>query len=54
MPSVALMYRPNSWLVMNESVWTGYPLKGDGTNIPPELCTKGYSVAGLYQLRNVE
>jgi peptide/nickel transport system substrate-binding protein len=54
MPSVALMYRPNSWMVMNESVWTGYPLEGDGTNIPPELCTKGYSVAGLYQLRNVE
>lgn len=41
MPSVALMYRPNSWMVMNESVWTGYPLEGDGTNIPPELCTKG-------------
>ena len=53
MPSVALMYRANCWMVMNESVWAGYPLEGDGTDIPPELCTNGYSVAALYQLRNV-
>lgn len=49
-PSVSLMYRPNVWCIMNESVWTGYPTEGDGTNIPPDLCIYGYSIAALYNL----
>lgn len=53
-PSVALMYRPNSWYVVNESVWTGYPMEGDGTEIPPELCINGYSMAALYNLTLVK
>lgn len=53
-PSVSLMYRPNSWCAMNESVWTGYPTEGDGTDIPPELCMYGYGSAALYNLTLVK
>lgn len=53
-PSVSLMYRPNSWCAMNESVWTGYPTEGDGTEIPPDLCMYGYGSAALYNLTLVK
>ncbi len=49
-PSVSLMYRPNYWCAMSESVWTGYPTEGDDTLIPPNLCMYGYGVAALYNL----
>jgi len=49
-PSFSLMYRPNMFHAVNESVWTNYPEDGDGKNIPPLVLINGYSVAGLYEL----
>jgi peptide/nickel transport system substrate-binding protein len=51
-PSFALMYRPQAFHTVNESVWTGFPKSGDGTNppVPPLDLTDGYSIAGLYNL----
>ena len=53
-PSFALMYRPQIFHTVNESVWTNFPEQGDGTNIPPQLLTDGYGIAGLYNLELVE
>lgn len=53
-PSFAAMYRPAAFHIVNESVWTNYPQKDDGTNIPPLDCTDGYGVAALYNLTLVE
>jgi peptide/nickel transport system substrate-binding protein len=52
-PSFTLMYRPQSFHNVNESVWTNFPHGGDGTNpaIPPLDLTDGYSIAGLYNLK---
>ena len=50
-PSVSLMYRPQLFYVVNESVWTNYPEQGD--DIPPTDCTDGYGVAALYELQLV-
>jgi peptide/nickel transport system substrate-binding protein len=50
-PSFALMYRPEVFYAVNESVWTGFPEQGDGLNIPPTDLTDGYGIAGLYHLR---
>jgi len=33
-PSFTLMYRPQSFHAVNESVWTGFPHQDDGTNPP--------------------
>jgi peptide/nickel transport system substrate-binding protein len=52
-PSFALMYRPELFYAVNESVWTGYPEQGDGKNIPPTDLTDGYGIAGLYNLKLV-
>jgi peptide/nickel transport system substrate-binding protein len=51
-PSFTLMYRPQSFHTVNESVWTNFPHQGDGTNppVPPLDLTDGYSIAGLYNL----
>ncbi len=51
-PSFTLMYRPQSFHAVNESVWTNFPHDGDGTNppVPPLDLTDGWSVAGLYNL----
>jgi len=49
-PSFSLMYRPEQFHAVNESVWTGYPEKDDGNNIPPSDCTDGYGIAALYNL----
>jgi peptide/nickel transport system substrate-binding protein len=35
-PSFTLMYRPQSFHTVNESVWTNFPFDGDGTNPPVE------------------
>lgn len=52
MPVVALMYRP--WFFHTvESVWTGFPELGDGTNIPPQVLKNGLGIAALYNLRLV-
>jgi peptide/nickel transport system substrate-binding protein len=55
-PSFTLMYRPQSFHTVNESVWTNFPHDGDGTNppVPPLDLTDGWSVAGLYNLTLVK
>lgn len=52
-PSFTLMYRPDQFHTVNESVWTGFPHGDDGTNppVPPMICTDGWSVACLYNLK---
>jgi len=54
-PSFTLMYRPDLFHAVNESVWTGYPHQDDGSDpqIPPMLCTDGWSIACLYNLEPV-
>jgi peptide/nickel transport system substrate-binding protein len=54
-PSFTLMYRPQSFHAVNETIWTGYPHQGDGTNppVPPLDLTDGWSIAGLYNLKLV-
>ncbi|MCB0101584.1 MAG: ABC transporter substrate-binding protein [Anaerolineales bacterium] len=54
-PSFTLMYRPQSFHTVNESVWTNFPYDGDGTNppVPPMDLMDGWGVAGLYNLELV-
>lgn len=52
-PSFALMYRPELFHAVNESVWTNFPEQGDGLNIPPTNLLCGYGIAGLYNLELV-
>ena len=54
-PSFTLMYRPQSFHTVNESVWTNFPNADDGTNppVPPLDLTDGWSIAGLYNLQLV-
>jgi peptide/nickel transport system substrate-binding protein len=54
-PSFTLMYRPQSFHTVNESVWTNFPHQDDGTNppVPPLNLTDGWSIAGLYNLELV-
>jgi peptide/nickel transport system substrate-binding protein len=54
-PSFQLMYRPQSFHTVNESVWTNFPHQGDGTNppVPPLDLTDGWGIAGLYNLKLV-
>ena len=47
-PSFSLMYRPDKFHAVNESVWTNFPNESNG--IPPLDCTDGYSIAALYEL----
>ncbi len=49
-PSFSLMYRPDQFHAVNESIWTNYPESGDGNNIPPLVLLNGYSIAGLYKI----
>ncbi len=51
-PSFTLMYRPDLFHAVNESVWTGFPNQEDGSNppVPPMICTDGWSIACLYNL----
>lgn len=55
-PSFTLMYRPQSFHAVNESVWTNFPHGEDGTNppVPPLDLTDGWSIAGLYNLELVK
>jgi peptide/nickel transport system substrate-binding protein len=49
-PSFSLMYRPDQFHAVNESIWTNYPENGDGKNIPPMILVNGYGIAGLYEI----
>jgi peptide/nickel transport system substrate-binding protein len=51
-PSFTLMYRPQAFHTVNESVWTNFPHDGDGTSpaVPPLDLIDGWSIAGLYNL----
>lgn len=53
-PSFSLMYRPNLFHAVNESVWTSYPEAGDGNNIPPLVLMDGYGIYGLYKITLVK
>ncbi len=52
-PSFSLMYRPDKFHAVNETVWTNFPDSEDGRNIPPSDCTDGYGIAALYELELV-
>ena len=54
-PSFTLMYRPQLFHTVNESIWTFFPHQGDGTNppVPPLNLIDGWSIAGLYNIRLV-
>jgi peptide/nickel transport system substrate-binding protein len=54
-PSFTLMYRPQAFHAVNETVWTGFPHEGDGTNppVPPLDMTDGWGIAGLYNVKLV-
>ena len=54
-PSFTLMYRPDLFHTVNETVWTGFPHQGDGTEppVPPMIMTDGWSIAGLYNIELV-
>ena len=49
-PSIPLMYRPWLFYTVNESVWSGFPVEGDGTDIPPQICMDGAGVRALYKI----
>ncbi|MDR0561942.1 MAG: ABC transporter substrate-binding protein [Spirochaetaceae bacterium] len=50
-PIAVVMYRPILFFTVNTSNWEGYPKLGDGTNIPPTLCSHGYGIEALYRLK---
>ena len=54
-PSFTLMYRPQSFHAVNETVWTNFPHQDDGTDppVPPLDCTDGWSIACLYNIELV-
>ncbi|MBU3112925.1 ABC transporter substrate-binding protein [Clostridium lacusfryxellense] len=57
-PSFSLMYRPELFYTVNETVWTNYPQEGSksdkGIGIPPYDLTDGYGIAGLYTMKLVK
>ena len=55
-PSFTLMYRPELFHTVNETVWTNFPHQDDGTNppVPPMVCINGWGVACLYNITLVK
>jgi len=51
-PSFTLMYRPDMFHAVNETVWTNFPHQDDGTDppVPPMVCVDGWSIACLYNV----
>jgi peptide/nickel transport system substrate-binding protein len=51
-PSFTLMYRPDLFHAVNETIWTNFPHQDDGTNppVPPMICLDGWGVACLYNI----
>ena len=52
-PSFSLMYRPDKFHAVNESIWTGFTSIDDGRNVPPINAVSGRAIADLYNLRLV-
>lgn len=52
-PSFTLMYRPDQFYTVNETIWTNYPSADDGRNIPPMNLLDGLSIAALFELELV-
>ena len=52
-PSFSLMYRPDKFHAVNETVWTGFTDINDGRNVPPINAISGYAISDLYNLRLV-
>lgn len=50
-PTIPLMYRPGLFYEVYEKVWTGFPVDGDGTNIPPQICIDGAGIKALYVIK---
>lgn len=53
LPTVPLMYRPLHFYTVNSTHWTGYPVEGDGSNVPPNCLIYGASVRSLYMIEPV-
>ncbi|MBN1874265.1 MAG: ABC transporter substrate-binding protein [Anaerolineae bacterium] len=55
-PSFTLMYRPQVFHAVNETIWTNFPHQDDGTEppVPPTICLDGWGVACLYNITLVE
>jgi peptide/nickel transport system substrate-binding protein len=51
-PTIPLMYRPALFYTVNESVWKGMPIQGDGSDIPPQILTDGSGIKGLYVIHH--
>ena len=51
-PSFTLMYRPQAFHSVSETVWTNFPHQDDGTNppVPPTDCISGWGISALYNL----
>jgi peptide/nickel transport system substrate-binding protein len=51
-PSFTLMYRPQVFHAVNETIWTNFPHQDDGTEppVPPMICSDGWGVACLYNI----
>jgi peptide/nickel transport system substrate-binding protein len=51
-PSFSLMYRPDLFHAVNETVWTSFPHQDDGSDppVPPMVCVRGYSIACIYNV----
>jgi peptide/nickel transport system substrate-binding protein len=51
-PSFSLMYRPDLFHAVNETIWTNFPHQDDGTDppVPPMVCINGWSIACLYDI----
>lgn len=50
-PAIGLMYRPYRFHTVNETVWTGFPVDGDKSNVPPMICTDAYGIKALYMIK---
>lgn len=52
LPCIPLMYRPNAFYTINESHWTGFPVNGDGSGVPPTFDV-GAGVKMFYMIKPV-
>lgn len=53
-PLIPLMYRPWLFHTVNESVWEGFPVQGDGSNVPPQIAQDGAGIKALYMIEAEE